>query len=94
MTRKTLVDRFAQCDPSAPYAGEVWPHVQPVGREFGTRAAILVVDLEATCSDTDPAFDMETIEIGACWVDVGSRHGEGLRTGWLDARRHTSPGAG
>jgi inhibitor of KinA sporulation pathway (predicted exonuclease) len=35
-----------------------------------TRAAILVVDLEATCSDTDPAFDMETIEIGACWVGL------------------------
>jgi hypothetical protein len=32
------------------------------------RAAILVVDLEATCADDDPAFDMETIEIGACWI--------------------------
>lgn len=46
----------------------VWAHTQPVGREFGARSAILVVDLEATCSDADPAFDMETIEIGACWI--------------------------
>ena len=30
--------------------------------------AILVIDLEATCDESDPAFDMETIEIGACWV--------------------------
>jgi len=55
MTRNALADPIAQCDPSAPLAA---------------RAAILVVDLEATCSDTDPAFDMETIEIGACWVGV------------------------
>lgn len=70
MTGKTLADRLAQSDPSAPYAGEVCPHFQPMGREFGVRATILVVDLEATCSDTDPDFDMETIEIGACWVGV------------------------
>jgi inhibitor of KinA sporulation pathway (predicted exonuclease) len=32
---------------------------------------ILVIDLEATCSDdgTIPAEQMETIEIGACWID-------------------------
>lgn len=30
--------------------------------------AILVVDLEATCDQNAPAFDMETIEIGACWI--------------------------
>jgi inhibitor of KinA sporulation pathway (predicted exonuclease) len=31
---------------------------------------ILVVDLEATCSDDDaiPPENMETIEIGACWI--------------------------
>ena len=31
---------------------------------------ILVVDLEATCADDGsiPAEDMETIEIGACWI--------------------------
>ncbi len=63
-------DLLAQSDPSAPSAGEVWAHAQPVDFEFGARAAILVVDLEATCSGTDPDFDMETIEIGACWVGV------------------------
>lgn len=46
MTRKKLqlADLLAQCDPSAPYAGEVWADAQPVGREFG---APLTVD-EAT----------------------------------------------
>ena len=36
MTRKKLklADLFARCDPAAPYAGEVWADVQPVGREF------------------------------------------------------------
>lgn len=29
---------------------------------------ILVVDLEATCDDNAPTFDMEIIEIGAVWV--------------------------
>ncbi len=35
-------------------------------------APILVVDLEATCSndETIPPEDMETIEIGACWIDT------------------------
>jgi inhibitor of KinA sporulation pathway (predicted exonuclease) len=34
--------------------------------------AILVIDLEATCSDdeTIAAESMETIEIGACWIDA------------------------
>ncbi|WP_343056479.1 hypothetical protein [Paraburkholderia ultramafica] len=33
---------------------------------------ILVVDLEATCSDDEAITpeNMETIEIGACWVGV------------------------
>lgn len=31
-------------------------------------ANILVVDLEATCDESAPAFDMETIEVGAVWV--------------------------
>lgn len=66
-----LADLLAQSDPSAPYDGEVSAHAQPVGREFGARSAILVVDLEATCSDADPDFDMETIEIGACWIGTG-----------------------
>jgi hypothetical protein len=37
MTRKKrrLADLLAQCHPAAPYAGEVWPEAQPVGREFG-----------------------------------------------------------
>jgi hypothetical protein len=26
---------LTQCDPSTPYAGEVWVEAQPVGREFG-----------------------------------------------------------
>jgi hypothetical protein len=36
MTRRklTLADLLAQCDASAPYAGEVWANAQPVGREF------------------------------------------------------------
>ena len=29
---------------------------------------MLVVDLEATCDDNAPTFDMETIEVGAVWV--------------------------
>ncbi|UEP40695.1 3'-5' exonuclease [Burkholderia sp. B21-005] len=29
---------------------------------------ILVVDLEATCDENVPSFDMETIEIGAAWI--------------------------
>lgn len=40
--------------------------------ETGMAAPLLVVDLEATCSD-DGAIspeDMETIEIGACWIDA------------------------
>src|SRR5258707_15625193 len=39
--------------------------------EHGTRhhfTPVLVIDLEATCEEYDPAFDMETIEIGACWI--------------------------
>jgi hypothetical protein len=37
MTRKKLklADLLAQCDPAAPYADEIWPEAQPVGREFG-----------------------------------------------------------
>jgi hypothetical protein len=37
MTRQKLklADLLAQCDPSAPYAGEVWAEAQPVGREYG-----------------------------------------------------------
>ncbi|WP_176044432.1 3'-5' exonuclease [Burkholderia vietnamiensis] len=31
---------------------------------------ILVVDLEATCDENVPSFDMETIEIGAAWVEA------------------------
>ncbi|MGD7191376.1 exonuclease domain-containing protein [Ralstonia pseudosolanacearum] len=29
---------------------------------------ILVVDLEATCDENAPSFDMETIEVGSVWV--------------------------
>jgi len=29
---------------------------------------ILVVDLEATCDENVPSFDMETIEVGAAWI--------------------------
>ncbi len=37
-------------------------------------AKILIVDLEATCSDDGriPSEDMEAIEIGACWVHLES----------------------
>ncbi|PAK14892.1 3'-5' exonuclease [Burkholderia ubonensis] len=48
-----------------------WEDAGPVGREFGATcapAAILVVDLEATCDENSPSFDMETIEIGAAWI--------------------------
>jgi hypothetical protein len=71
-----LFDLLAKSDPSAPYAGELWTHAQPVGHEFGARSAILVVDLEATCSHADPDFDMETIEI---WRVLDRRR-------WLIAR--------
>jgi len=42
MSRKkpTLADLLAQCDPSAPYAGEVWPEAQPVGWEYGASLKI------------------------------------------------------
>lgn len=33
---------------------------------------ILVVDLEATCDENAPSFDMECIEIGAVWTADGS----------------------
>ncbi|WP_257813375.1 hypothetical protein [Burkholderia glumae] len=36
-----FADLLAQCDPSAAYAGEVWPEAQPVGREFGAAATSL-----------------------------------------------------
>ena len=41
-----------------------------VGRELGATymPPILVVDLEATCDEYVPSFDMETIEIGAVWI--------------------------
>ncbi|MGF6776031.1 hypothetical protein [Paraburkholderia sp. GAS334] len=37
MTRKKpkLADLLTQCDPTAPYPGEVWTETHPVGREFG-----------------------------------------------------------
>lgn len=42
MARKkpTPADPLAQYDPSAPYAGEVWPEAQPVGREFSASLKI------------------------------------------------------
>lgn len=48
MTRKklTLADQLAHCDPSAPYAGEVWADAQPVGREFGAHASPAATLLE------------------------------------------------
>lgn len=41
MTRKKLklADLLVQCDPNAPYAGEVWAEAQPVGGEFGAPAS-------------------------------------------------------
>jgi inhibitor of KinA sporulation pathway (predicted exonuclease) len=59
-----LADLLTRSDPSAPHTGEAWAPAHPVGCAAGTRSAILVVDLEATCADADPAFDIETIEIG------------------------------
>jgi len=35
---------------------------------MNVRWSILVVDLEATCDDNAPEFDMEIIEVGAVWV--------------------------
>src|SRR5690606_27193428 len=53
-------------------SGEV---ITTIPNELGANALystapILLVDLEATCSDDDSisAEQMETIEIGACWV--------------------------
>lgn len=48
MTRKKLklADLLAQCDPSAPYAGEVWADAQPVGREFGATVSDASTPLE------------------------------------------------
>jgi hypothetical protein len=37
--KNKLADLLAQCDPSAPYAGEVWSDVAPVGREFGAHTS-------------------------------------------------------
>lgn len=31
---------------------------------------ILVVDLEATCAEDMAGWDMETIEIGCCWIGI------------------------
>lgn len=31
-------------------------------------ANLLVIDVEATCDENDPSFDMEIIEVGAVWV--------------------------
>ncbi|UVS96820.1 hypothetical protein [Burkholderia glumae] len=39
--------------------------------EFGhiaTPPTILVVDVEATCAENQPDFDMEMIEVAAVWV--------------------------
>jgi hypothetical protein len=33
----TLGELLAQMDLAASYASEVWPHVEPVGQEFGAR---------------------------------------------------------
>ena len=66
-----LTDLLAQSDPSVPYAGEAWAHAERVDREFGAGSATLLVDLEATCSDADPAFDMETIEWAATMIKSG-----------------------
>jgi hypothetical protein len=48
MTRKKLklADLLAQCDPAAPYAGEVWADAQPVGSEFGAPARDNTTPLE------------------------------------------------
>jgi hypothetical protein len=41
-----LADLLAQCDPSAPYAGEVWSEFAPVGREFGAHTSDAPMPLE------------------------------------------------
>jgi hypothetical protein len=48
MTRKKLklANLLAQCDPSAPYAGEVWAKAQPVGREFAAPVGETATPLE------------------------------------------------
>jgi hypothetical protein len=55
MSRKksTLADLLAQCDPSAPYAGEVWPEAPPVGREFGAPLKIDEAVIERGIADSD-----------------------------------------
>jgi hypothetical protein len=71
MTRNkpTLADLLAQCDPSAPYASEVWADAQPVGREFGVPVGDAETPLERLRgtlqrydNPTDPVwlFDDET----------------------------------
>lgn len=55
----------------APAAGDkiaLNQRLNALGRELEEKPTILVIDLEATCNENDPAFDMETIEIGACWI--------------------------
>jgi hypothetical protein len=49
--KSTLADLIAQCDPSAPYAGEVWPEAQPVGREFGAPLKIDEVTIDRAARD-------------------------------------------
>ncbi|WP_218779302.1 nucleotidyltransferase family protein [Paraburkholderia caledonica] len=45
--KPALADVLAQCDPSAPHAGEVWADAQPVGREFGAPAGNALKPSEA-----------------------------------------------
>ncbi|MGG5543205.1 exonuclease domain-containing protein [Burkholderia vietnamiensis] len=49
-----------------------WESAEPVGRELGAittpPTTILVVDLEATCDENVPSFEMEAIEMGAVWI--------------------------
>ncbi|MFM0005743.1 hypothetical protein PQR57_32675 [Paraburkholderia dipogonis] len=50
-TKSTLDGLLAQCDPSAPYAGEVWPEAQPVGHEFGAPLKIDEATIDSAARD-------------------------------------------
>jgi hypothetical protein len=54
MTRQKLklADLLAQCDPAAPYAGEIWPEARPVAREFGAPLKIDETTVDRAARDT------------------------------------------
>jgi hypothetical protein len=67
MSRKKLklADLLAQCDPSAPYSGEVWVDAQPVGREFGAPSKVDEATMDRAARDNPDlprSFVAETLQ--------------------------------